>query len=709
MAIIYDNYQRTTFSAYDWAPFKTLWENASNTTITLNGSFTPTLPDINTIEVGDVVQVVQEDVTVYEDILDYATLRSFYSTLNAVNKYIITLSDIANSYFYVDDAQIYLVGDFPSSLDPSLIIRRGRLIPRLNDSVVRHLTHRDLSLNATSVSAMLTQWQNQEGPAIPGSLKIYVRYRKTQRDYFEILDTHRIRDLDRLPSEYRLQALTGITSNVPVWRAEELEGCPYNIWRGMEASRIPTASLENVYSRYGAIDALERLHRLGDNGDKWLLPPIVANYGGRVVTFNNGKRPLVNQMLPRVPVGNYANVRWPNATGLELFLPDLGHNGPIDRYFAAGTFNNPSIHGGFDTLVYFDLGDDNLVVAEYDVDYSINGNMLIWLGNSTSKDRYVRQANVREEWVRTEISAQDFVDGIPLYLPGDTRVVHDVGMGCRFFWLNGMFLAEGIDYFIHSATGDRGDKDARLYLSHVPDTLNLLHNQLECLAAGVPDKTLRHVNRTKWGFIKNGKVSFDSRYDVYADRNNWVSMGGYMVHGYKYGHEFFNTDPPDPLPENVEGRPYAIVPLPVFTRRELLDPICPSLEDDKALDVIISDYLTTLLPEPDLEESVVSDVYDLFSPFMNAIIDGVAGGFIPVVYSNMTQEYVEGLVANYLWLLPYDPCLWTVDTAWVDIHPRLSPTPVSLTSLQYDFIQKVNEYWLNSRILSFANHITLTP
>lgn len=703
--INFEVYTKVDGAGTGWTTFYEKWRTTPNTTVFINGYYTPTFPEIVDLVIGDSVRVIEENVTLHHASGSINRMSSYYSTLDKRNKVIVNLDVGANNFFYLDDAMFYVVAEWTSPAGGQRRLKLGKLLTRTDKSVVRHLTHRDLAIDINLVNAMTESWFREVGNPVIQDTQIHVVYRKNKRDFANVLDHHRILDLCRLPDAIRNKALTGYNSTLDFWKADALESAPYNLWISSTSQELVQRSVYGVFSREGAIYNLERMQEEGDGTNIWKYPPLVGTGECRILSFTEeGKRKTFdnrdNEVL--IPGNNIYRVR-PNASGLELVLPNVDEDLMIDSLMPANVGGPATVNGSYDYMVIIDEGDDDLRLGVEGVDYTVEGTVMSFSPEAETKDRYIREAQRRREWFRTGLNYLDLSYGTRIIDQDDTRNRMEVGMGNRFFWLNGNLLIEGLDYALFKPTSYRKNVDTLFILLtkeyHIPS-----NNKLEFLEIGLPDESLRHVSKFQYGFVRDGKISFDDTYEFHGDRHKWLTINGRVLPLEQYSHEILIDK--EAAGDVIDGKPYAIIDLPVLSNQRALDDLCPPLIYDKNVNRRISEYVTENYPQPTEGEENTGEPYKVYSPFINALIQEMLDGNIIPLYNRPSLETCEMLTVNIRWMLEFDPTRLDVDPSRIEIHPRLDNVPVELPKQQYSTLLKCIEYYCDNRIAKINEYVT---
>jgi hypothetical protein len=222
------------------------------------------------------------------------------------------------------------------------------------------------------------------------------------------------------------------------------------------------------------------------------------------------------------------------------------------------------------------------------------------------------------------------------------------------------------------------------------------------------------------GFIDGGVTGRFARYNLRCDRVTRTIINGAL---------FMSDEVPRAersVPGNqwnlLNGRPYMVKHSRVPIAKARPFDVYPELERSRETDQRVSDYLTLwlpkplvtadeiwwentqLLPPPTASSPVVSnlqDKYRLYSPFMNAVVNGILGGYItvPALTGGATafaNQDIQDAVKSYLGRLAYDPINLNYDRRYFAIVPFANFGIQTVTANELLFISQVNDLFLSS-------------
>lgn len=635
---------------------------------------------------GDIVEVVF-DPSVYR-VVDFPVtgLPTFQSTLDALAKYLLHPNKAGNadSIQYRDDVDVFLY-----KKDATGRVQ-GIYYYRYQENAVRMVTHADYALPVSTVQGFVNghpTWDTLTG------LVIRVQMRRSGYDRPLVYEYHHINELYKLSDAQILEAMTGVNSTVQEWTADGLESSNYTFI--MRAS-WPEITLPRVMDAYG-YDAAAQL---------------VGNTPQQLTVLSNGERYAV---LPH-GLQDSCTVYEYDADGLLLGWYFHASGG---RYYARNStaVAIEAIAGRGSKNLNLVLGND-VVTLDPNNGYRLYVSPKVarvvtnqWIEVDSTDSSHVQVVNGKVYWThdvnhwqgavkqddrflaRTYVIPASYnlyrftltytdTDGVVLYIPG----------GRLDLWVNKKRLVKDIDYVVQFPMVVIINKE---YLQRDNTADNVVDVRLYGFAK--PDMTLETPLDS--GFVQNGMLSYDGRYDIRDDRVLQITLDG------RGGVDrstvtFAENDTGVRVPQTYEGRPYevSVVPVPI---RGVSDYDTYEYRDrGNALGDRLSDYLTRLLPQTTYPDApAIPTRYAVFSPFMNWLVGDILDGILVIDEDKiLTDKQAMDLVADYRWILAYDPCLLGINPNYQTIHAVSSWTAVSVTQPQYAYLQRINTLLLKDQV-----------
>lgn len=643
------------------------------------------------VVVGDYVEYVNDSSVKAVKTFAIANLDTFDSVLDLKRKFLLHYSgDQVDGIGidYRDDIDVYLTKVKSNGRFSGVYYHKN------NTDALRQVTHRDYAV----VVDYITAYQQAQSAAGWGSIQdltltLYIRRSGYQRPL--VFEDHRIQELYKLSETDRYRALVGLDSTVTSWRAEELENSDYV--KVMDArQRYITNDL--VRDAYG-YNAMAKL--IGDT------PQYVGNDAGRpVVKLPYGlwsNSTAFEYDANGVLINSYVHTAGAeytpfNANGV-LVETLVGRGGKkLDMVFQK---QDTPIDPAFSYRYYVTMIDHGVPLQDKWVDvtgdatkYEIVDGKVHWLVDFAShvvcvkSDQYFLNYSLSltptNGLVRFSVSAtttwvDQTQDGVLIIPPGKLDL-----------WLNNRALIENLDYFVQWP---------EIVLTNKA-YLNPLNKQtLVVRATGFCQSDLTREPVKEVGFVRWGKLSRNSRYDLRDDRVIRLVADGRVFH--RDQAHFVENDPSVWMDAIPNGAPYLLDDL-VVPLRQVVDGDTYTLRDhSQAIDQVISDYLTLKLPE-DVPETPdpIEDLYAIYSPFTAAIMYDLVNGVLST--EGFRGQYSDLDVKNYLtsyeWLLVYEPTRHAVDLTHVAVHPHDRTTVVELDAYQYFLLNRAIKVFLEDKV-----------
>lgn len=612
-------------------------------------------------------------------------------------KYILIRNTNYNMIDFQDDVDVYLVA-YTTQTN-----YKGVLVPRLSQGIFRQLTHTAYSLDKVTVQQLISKHS-----FLTGDVRIMLVVREGGMKRGLAHQHVRIEELYSLPHSEVITAITTLT-DIPEWYAMNLESSAYTAVMSSNIQSIGNAIVEDAYGYNTALRVgAEPLVPVNIySGEQFItvppvarIPDIVSGLPSRVIfLMNQGKlESWFYDQTDRHEI-HVGNVSTPHDSA-EIFnyIASTSTDGVI---YNSDVTNLQLTQYGFRCYVCSlvggipdELWEDVTDLPYYDFD-SVTGeliwnNALLTIGNLYPCVKINNTMHVFEQ------------TGFPNY-PGFMQIrltsVNDwlgsvqskdqtLYPGTLDVFMDGIPLIENIDYYVELPF---------ITIVRPPVTTPDLTNVF-IRSYGVCDPaTMRNYPPREIGFVKEGILSINDRYDIRNDRSIRVIVNGIIKN--RYAVKFAETDGGQLC---VDGRPYAIfdyiLPVENFTKQKLIPYRNRSLDMDNR----VMDYLTLRLPQDTVRHPVVSiERWRVFSCFASAIIHAfindnfLSAGELDTAY---TKTITDGWLSSFLPLLNFDPCVRGVDVNYLNVLPHQYTSTLELTNLQYKFIEFVNINYLNGVI-----------
>jgi hypothetical protein len=605
-----------------------------------------------------------------------------------------TLVDEGKSLnIYCDDLEFFISGEFLNKGISNDYTRYGVYISRKGMNYINQLTFKDWIIKKSHLEE-IENILTTEIPRDVKNIQIHVIVRRSGNNYFYVQDSYRTPDIMNLPFDIRQEVFQNQHPFVSFWNAVALMDNPLKKFLEVRKRDLDISLMTEMFSSYGAVEILEKI-RWDDYEEEYRLP-VMTHGQGWLIRFIDGLKDETNDNYYTTGTAVSQDI-YPNGLGNEIWLPDVNSTDNLDIQVFEGDTYTLIDNDDFGIFCYY-LENTNLLMATYETDYtyetySVNPiyTKIVWKAHMYNKNRWVRKANTIIKYSKT-LTAGELVDGWNIY--NGRNMIHDVGMQKSLIWFRGKYLIENLDYVKH---------ENKVYIigkwdwQDDPGT-----DKVEVIYAGLPDSSLHHSCNDEWGFIGKGKLSTNSKYDLYNNRHRLIVANGRVLKPEEIyaaeNYEEFNTIPLDEV-KYPNGTPYAFVNLPRFHRKEELETISVPEHSDQLIDNAIESFLSSIYPEEnDSSPIIISSKYDVYSLFMNKIIDEIYNNTLVINSNTYTDEQITAMVEPYIDLLEVDACNMNLPSEWVDIHPIRGLDQIITNINILWFVQQINRIFLYNRV-----------
>lgn len=653
----------------------------------INGMFT-TAVNALTLTLGDYVEFVYDSSVKLTVAIPISGLQTFHSERDNKTKYLVHHPSLNTGIIeYHDDIDIYVVKPHSTGV-------AGYKFPKTEVFSQRNVTHCDYSVAADQVT-FLTIAQPYLGAAENCHLFLIVRNSGYARPL--VNEAQHIHELKKLPYQENVDAMLGIDSNVDVWRAENLEKSEYVKVMNSAYGNLEKDTVTKMYGYDGLATLIAQTPQNVPASPRTVsLPAGLAKYCTVYEYTANGR--LID-FYQHINANNYI-VRNANCAFVEAIM-GLGSDTLAQEVDIVSGNYNPAVN----TRFYFcpkisGVPTNNFVEATNQV--NISADSYTWMISPTAnrllvryEDRFLAKrqtAYVQNGSLKFRITSREVVVGInfnsDVAIP-TLRLDLWIKSGAE---QNSFKLIEGIDYFV---------KWPEVYIVNKTYVDPIGPNEITIRAYGLSNNNeMRDIPQDK-GFVKYGKLSRNSKYDIHDGRVLHIAVAGRV----RRRSDIRTEEESDDLFVNdaLNGWPYCISEIfPVlgdFSTIKTMD-----LKDLGRDDVEqISAYMTNRLPEtPTDDPSFIAARYPLISVFINVILEEMRNGSISEAFVNSepsTHQIIQEL-QEYEEILYFDPTQdannFTEDN--IQILAHYSSTPIPVTFHQYQVLDKVNKHYLFSRV-----------
>lgn len=618
-----------------------------------------------------------------------ADCPTFDSILDGLRKYLLHRpTDVIDQIQYKDDLDIYLTRQ---ATDTRF---EGRYYYQNTRKAVRQVTHQDWSLPVPFVMGYV---QNVSGfnNASAWTVRVYTRQSGYARPL--INEDNRINELYRLSPAKRSQALLGLDSTLPFWRADNLENAMYVELMGRQYSNFTVADVEKAYG-YNAISKLvadSPIATVLEQGQQ--IAPLPAGLQVDATIYEYTSQGLLLGYYQTYGTTHYyarnsncAFIEGRVGIGSASLSTNFGTapytlNSDYDYFFMKVAVWNGAITGEW-------------LPAIKGVDYKITNGVVNWNLDSATWLCVIRN---NHRFLAYHIDL-DATDGLMIFSVQSEEAnnyepanrVEAVPYGKLDLWLNYRPLIENIDYVV---------RWPQVVICNKEFIAKALTQRVDIRCTGLPQVDANGAFFRQLpldvGFVSHGQLSRNNRYNVREDKVQRIVVRGSVKRPADVSY------PEDGIGLSVNGitngDPYAIeeviVPIGLFTA----DGTYPSRAASMTRDRQIEDYVSQYVKDP-VEENAnpIPQRYDLFSPFIAKIIRDLQHGYLVVKNADvpLSNNRVKEMLADYLYLLDYDPSRLELDDAYVVIHPHDSYEIQTLGVYQYYLVEKAILLYMGGNI-----------
>lgn len=646
-----------------------------------------------TVAVGDTVEFYHDPSVAISYEFSLTDLQTFDSILDAKRKYLIhPVGGIGDNIYYQDDVDIYIYNQTS---------KKGIYYHKNNVDNLRMVTHRDYSVSVPVISAFLNQHEDLFDYTT-ATLELNIR----QSGYLRpLVDEHmRIKELYKLNDQQIQGAMIGVDSTLDNWRCDQLENSNYTKTMRSSYSAIDLPLARDTYG-YNAVVKMAAFPVLKT---EMFSGQLVAKLPYKYLMNSTGYEFNTDGLL----IGKYTHIvgehyKCQNSNARYVMMIHGPADNSLDEFY---NVQNVDIDPNYEYRFYV-ADKDNVHPGTRWSDvtgsgmYAIINNVATWLVMDT-KDVLIRSN-------KKHLHKQFYLDPLAGSLVFNLTHLQDVDgilvdsimqipMGELKVYLNGHSLVRDLDYFVDFPVVTIVNKD------YLVDQ-NTTQQRIDYIFTGLCDENLNFSTYAESGFIRNGYLSVNNRFDIRDDKANFITANGriYVKEDLSFiedSHEFvFNSI--------LNGKPYcvedAVVPVKDLTQVDTYEFRKTSVAVDKA----VSDYLTLKIPQPTIPElNPILRYYELYSPFINEVIFAVITSAIDpnALKVQYNDDKVRELVAPYLYLLPMDPIYVDnqPDRNYCIIHPHSLANVIEVDVYQHKFITRVVNLYGNG-LVNLSGHLII--
>lgn len=666
------------------------------TTLFVNGRFVHNyLP--SQLVAGDYVEWVYDSTVKSVLSFQISELDSFDSLLDLKRKYLLLQNQIGDPLIdYRDDVDVYLVNATVGGTKWD-----GVYYHKNQDDAFRQVTHCDYSITIPYLQAYMASnpsWADLQALTI----RLHIRESGYERPL--VHEHHRIHELIKLDPADRKAAMLGVDASVPVWHAAALENSAYPVVMGKYG---PSITVEDVRSAYG-YNAVAKLTantplQTEQVDGRW---QVSLPYGLQVDST------LYEYDQQGILLGQYYHAAGSEHTvvnqSARLVEGLVGKGGrklstvfgqqqtALDPQYNYRFYTCPIING-VATQQWTDVTGDSSK-------YAIVSGEAVWFTDPEAVATAIRSD---KDFLSYDITLTPTngllkfsIDGDGVYPGGTVRGVLGIPPGKLELWLNHHALIEGLDYVV---------RWPQIVVINKAYLVGGDSQVITVRCTGFCESDMSRPVPSQIGFVEHGLLSRNRRYDLRDDLVQRIVVRGRTYHRSEL--LFSESDSGLYMQNVVNGSPYVIEDV-VVPLRDLPSGDTYSYRAlSKAIDTDVSNYLTLKLPEPTIANpDVISSKYAIYSPLCSTLLYDMQRGVFSMEafkgqYSNRD---VRDALADYLYLLDYDPTQFAINDAYVSIHPHNALIERELDIYQYTFLERVIKIFLHDKV-DLTSFVSIKP
>ena len=669
------------------------------------------------VEPNQYVELEDDGAVKHVEYFRVSSLRTFQSGLDSANKYLIMLASTKdkNIIHYRDDVELFLVHakrkdifdyqkQYPTAtladamdhinFDMSVYYHRNR------EDSLRMVTNQAYSAPVDYIHSLIRD-VDERFDLDNWYVKVIVR--SSGLDRRMIAERHRVMELNQLSYEDKLNAMTDTESNVRIWKASELEKSQFNfIMRAYREEITP----ERIIAAYGYDQSVLALANPNititktPNQNFFILPPTLApkctvyeyDRTGKLLGWYHVTDTI--RYLPSHEETIFVEAISGYGTSALNWFQDVGVK---QQNYTIGELANYRIYRLNKTLDDAGLVQytgDFTDVTKHVTDFVQRNDGFTFTNHTPDKARYDVIGD--NTFLCRDLYLTPGTDGVVDFtlVTGETNQLLEIAPSKLCVWLDGKALIEGIDYHLDFP---RVVIVAKQLLKNrtEEDVLKITYRALGF------SKTLTKVDPPREvGFIIDNRMSVDYHYDLHQNKISRITVGGGVFNpslfnfDTQYGEAKVNA--PTGTPYQIDDHYISIQGLAGYKK------VYDFQENDRAASEQIQDYLRGRVARPELPTiTVVEDKYELYSPFMSAIVKHVLKNeakYLNLDYHNKSK--VAQLASRFKHFLKTDPCVigYDIDFCVVDPLPYTSEEKITLHHRIYGLFEQINKIYLNEQV-----------
>lgn len=656
------------------------------------------------LHLGRYLTYIHDETVLYDGIVAFTDMGTFTSNLDmGTMKMLLMVDEAVNdvSIHYHDDIDFY-VCNHASLTD---LDGRGTYIGRVRRDLIRQVTQNAYSIRTPSLQALIAE--HSADHLING--KVYIRYIVRDGGMRKGLpfNRERLNDLYKLPLAKIKEAMYGVNSVVPEWRAENLESSDYMKLVSSWYSKINDTMVSKGYGYHALMkvsfsEMVRPVANIYQLAAGYTASPVRNNINASMHRYDRYGVYIGPQNV-LIPSRQFFDAQSNVASAEFINMPfsETDDGTYLDQDITSKDLNEYgfrayvcSWRNGAPLLDWQDVTDS--VWYTYTETNGIG--KVTWnfpLLDAAGLYPAVRIQNVvhcykfkpnvnYDGFVRFSITSNQNVAGVMQQriqkIPSDTLDL----------FMNGIPLIENVDYYVK---WPEVVVTKRMVTAPANTEFHVRHYGL------VLGSEASHREPREVGFTKAGILSANKQYDLRNDRNIRIIVDGVI----KTREEVrFAEDSTGTL--SLDGRPYSIQEYRFPMDNFVPIPVKPLVVEAESIDERVSAYIAPYINPTVTERGFIDgDRYQVVSPLISALLHAMRNfnflnnGELDGI--TITDKVIEELAAPYWSLLPYEPIYNGANTAYMNIMPhQYAPLTMEVTARQYIFLEHIIHIYLKDSI-----------
>lgn len=624
------------------------------------------------------------------------------------HKYLLVAPTNYGKIDYCDDLDFYLIYRTASGV-------KGVMLDRFKANTVRQVTHNAWSVREDVVLALSKQHDFLKNIEL---LEIMVVIRNGGMQHGLGFQKNRIEDLYHLQYDEIISAMADVNSNLDIWKAAELENSDYINVMSSNSNKITQEMIENAYGYNAATKAVGKCFYKVTDDNKVIVDPLFTlsneqnipngdmsrntrslfwyDKKGKMLSMESSNSTFSSVQVPSALVGNAAyleiiqgqlnvGIAPAGITRDKAIVPDKYYGFYGYRNYVCNIVNGVLDNNWTDvTNGIYHIVEPGTATKPPQIKWNYN---LLSQAGLYPLTRFASTVNVIETMVNPK-NYPGFIE-IPLMVMDDSSIyAMGIAPGHVDVFVDGTPLMQELDF--------KYIKGGKIVITKQFSSKDVVKVQTRFYGYMNPE-TKAPFGPRDIGFVMNGVVSLNNKFNVFHDRDISVNIGGrrYSPDEVKFAEDGNSTGP------YLDGAPYSVdeyqALVEPFTTKKTVDFQMEAMKIDQD----VSDYLTVRLPEPKPNgQYIEGQHWKLFSPVMASIIEMMVKGMLPdAVLKQWDTD--ESVFSNTLPIVKrfetVDPAITGYNEDYVGVYPlAFKDRVVQVTSLQYTVLEKVNRMHLNS-------------